>query len=273
MPETNITEILNLLQDLNSAACFNIFIPSLKKEVKFKQLTAIQLKKLFKSNLNNVVIYNTKFVLLLNQIIKENCLDTEININNLTILDKFLILFKTRIESISTDYTFTLTDDEKKKYNIQQATAIYNIDQNYNNFVKQQINLEPVIIKNNNYCVTISLPTIEIENCFEEDIDKNSDKITDEVLQNILANTFINEIAKYIQTIEIDSKTIILNELDFKTRIGIIEQLPATIVNEVLKYINNYKQIINILTSCNITLENNIQIIRDININAEFFNI
>lgn len=267
--------ILAVLHEIDKTASFNVFIPSLKKEVKFKQLNTEQLKLLFKTNLEGTAVYNTKFILLLNEIIYNNCLEPNIDINKLTILDKFLIIFKTRIESISPEYNFVLTDKEKEIYNTEQSFAVFNLKDNYDNFVKQQPNFPSVIFSKDEYEVTIGLPTIDIESKFESDLFKNINfKITsEEDLQNILANTFVNEIAKYIQSIKINNSVIDFNEYDFKTAISIVEKLPAVIVNEVLKYIENYKNLITTLTTCDVVLQNNEHLFKEVPINIAFFNI
>lgn len=273
--QNNLEEILNLLSSLNNSAGFDVFIPSLKRTVRFKQLNTEQLKRLLKTNIDEIPIYNTEFILLLNTFIKENCLDAEIDSNSFTILDKFLILFKTRIESISPDYEFILTTKEKEKYNTKQDSVIYSLETNYDNFLKQQINILPKIYQNNNYSVTITLPTIGIESKFEEEYHKNNNiQIKNkEDLQNILTNTFVNEVAKYIQILQIDKKTIDLNELDFNSRIAVVEQLPAAITNETIKYIDYYKSITNFITTCDLILDNKARVTKKVPIDASFFSV
>jgi hypothetical protein len=54
----NIKDIINLLQGLDQETTFNLFIPSLQKEVPFKQLTTEQLKRILKTVVDSPV-YNT----------------------------------------------------------------------------------------------------------------------------------------------------------------------------------------------------------------------
>jgi hypothetical protein len=272
---SSIDEILNVLQELNNVTGFDIFIPSLNKNISFKQLSTVQLKELLKTSINEIPIYNTQFILLINSFIKDNCLDQNIDTTNFTVLDKLLFVFKTRIESISPEYEFLLTDDEKTKYNTQQNSVIVDLNLNYNYFINQTIKHQSREFKDKNYSVEISLPTIKIENDFEEAFHNNIDiEIkTKNDLQNLLSSAFVNEVAKYIQKIQIDQKIINLNELDFNTRIKFVESLPATITNEVLKFIDYYKGVTNLLTTVNITLDNQKQISKRIPIDASFFNI
>ena len=119
----NTDVILKMLKDIESAFSYSVYIPSLKKEVNFKQLTTEQLKTLYKTTINKAILnleFNTNF----NTIIKENCLDLEVHINKLTIYDKIFIFVKTRIECLSPDIKFYLNEDEKNELNTNDNTVV-----------------------------------------------------------------------------------------------------------------------------------------------------
>ena len=77
MPEQNnsvknINDILNVMNRANEVFSYEIWIPSLQKDVMFREMTTSQQKRLIKSVIDSP-IYNTEFIFAISQIIKENC--------------------------------------------------------------------------------------------------------------------------------------------------------------------------------------------------------
>jgi hypothetical protein len=248
-PSTNnVQNVIQLLKELDKTNSFDVYIPSLKRNLKFKQLNTEQLKRLLKTVIDSPV-YNTEFILTFNNIIKENCLD-DIDILELTILDKAFIFVKTRIESVSSEFTFNFTEDEINEYNLTEKSFTVNISEKYNNAVTQQIEMLPETYTQDTYALVMSLPIINTENKLEKELHKNVklEINTPEELRTTLGDTFINELTKYIKSLTINETEINLDSLDFKSRVKIVEQLPTTAINKVLKYIENYKKTVNKLT-------------------------
>jgi hypothetical protein len=237
----NIQDVLQLLKDLDKTSSFDVFIPTLQKTVLFKQLNTQQLKQLLKTIIDSP-IHNTEFVTTFNSIIKDNILDPSVKVDALNIFDKVLILIKTRIESISPEYTFNLEKDEQT--NIEEFKV--NLAEAYDNFVQSTPSYNPETIKKDTCELVISLPTLQTENKLEKELYKNTkiEITTPEELRNTIGETFINELTKYITTIKINDTVIDLDQHNFKTRIKLVEQLPTSCINGVLKYIENYKQLL-----------------------------
>lgn len=266
MSSNTVSDILSLIKQLDINTCFDIFVPSLQKEIKFKQLTTEQLKKILKTLLDSP-INNQDFILTFNSIIKENCITPEINTDNLTILDKQIILLKTRIESISPEYIFNITDDIK-----QTITLNSNLEK----FLTKKTNLTSETFTSNNCSLICSLPTLEIENKFEKELRQNikQNVSSSEDLKNIIGETFINEITKFVSSITINDTVIDLSTYNFKDRIKVVETLPTTLVNNVIKYIEKYRDIVKELFSCNITIDGQDTVIqRELPQDASFFNL
>jgi hypothetical protein len=274
---TDVKDIINLIQGLDNESSFNIFIPSLQKEVKFKQLTTEQLKRILKTVVDSPV-YNTEFIKTFNSIIKENCLDKEISIDSLTIFDKLLIIFKTKIESISSEFNFTFTDEEIQNNNLKEKNKIVNIETHFKDFLEKNINFETQVIEHNNSTVTCNLPTIFTENKLEQELHKNIkiEVTTPEELRAIVGETFINEVTKFITDISVNGSSIDLLKLSFKNRISVVENLPTQIINKVIKYIENYRETIKPLLTCKVKVETTqqttVEIEKEIPLDASFFN-
>lgn len=260
----NVQSVLQLLKELDKGNSFEVYLPSLQKNANFKQLNTEQLKRLLKTIIDSP-IHNSEFITTFNNIIKDNILDETVNVDDLNIFDKTLILIKTRIESISSEYTFILNNEEAeaiKEFKI-------NIAEIYNTFIQTTPTFSNEVIKNENCEITACLPTLLTENKLEKELYKNVklEITTPEELRNTLGDTFINELTKYISNIKINDVVIDLNNYNFKTRIKIVEQLPTICINGVLKYIEKYKELIKSLITHS---KNGIE--RDIPQDATFFN-
>jgi len=268
---SEIKDFLSALKELDQTTGFNFFIPSLQKEIKFKQLTTEQLKCILKTVVDSP-IYNSQFITTFNTIIKENCLDETVDTNKLTIYDKLLILFKTRVESISPEFTFQFTQEEIKENNLTftgEPKTTINLKEHLVNYLKNKQIFLPEVIEYESCSLVCDLPTIETENKLEKELHKNVKievESTDE-LREIIGETFINELTKYINKVTIGSKELDLFSLDFKSRVKVVEQLPTNMINKTLKYIESYRNKIKELTSVNIN-----GVVKDIPSDASFFN-
>jgi hypothetical protein len=268
---TSVQSVIHLLKELDLTSSFEVYIPSLKQNVKFKQLNTEQFKRLLKSVVDSP-IYNTEFITTFNSIIKENCLEKEIDVLNFNILDKLLIFIKLRIESVDSNFTFNFTKDEINENNLTQETYSVNLAERYDTFVQQAIDVLPEVYQHDSIYLTCSLPTIATENKLEKELHKNIklEITTPEELRATIGDTFINELSKYINSLKIGETEINLEQLTFKDRVKIIEQLPTTAINQTLKYIEKYKKTIAPLTIYKVL---NTQFEKEIPQDATFFNI
>lgn len=272
--ETNtnsVQDVLHLIKDLDLTSSFEVYISSLKKNVKFKQLSTEQFKRLLKTVIDSP-IYNTEFITTINNVIKENCLEKDVNVANFNVLDKLLILIKTRIESVDPNYTFTFTKEEIEENNLPEPTYIIDLAEQYNNFIKTAPELLSQTFDHETISIVCSLPTISTENKLEKELHKNTkiDISTPEELRNTLGDAFINELSKYISSLKIGESEINLDQVSFKDRVKIIEQLPTIIINKTLKYIETYKKLISTLTTYKV-LKTEFE--KEIPIDATFFNV
>lgn len=271
----NVKDIISLLES-SDITTFDVSLPSRESAITFKQLTTEQLKQLLKTVVDSPV-YNTEYTLTTNRIIKDNCLTSEINTESFNIYEKLIVIYKTRIESISEEYTFNFTEEEIKEHDLSEKSKTINIKDLFDNFLKKNIYFSSEQYTVNNCTVTCNLPIISTENKLEKELHKNTkmDVTTPEDLRSIVGETFINEITKYITSIKIDDTEINLLDLDFKTRIKIVEKLPTKTINKLIKYIENYRNSIKELTSVKIevnTKEGVTTLEKDIPQDATFFN-
>lgn len=234
--------LIDFFNELDSVNGYDVYIPSLERDLKFKQLTTEQLKSLLKTAVG-APVYNTDFILAFNNIIKENCIDKTINTDIFTIYDKLFILFKTKIECISSDYTFSFTDDEIEEYNLSEDSSTISLLNHYNNFVQKNKKINNKTIQIDNVTVECTLPTLDVENKFEKELHSNIsyNDLTTKDLQDIVGETFVNELSKFITSITINNVEYNLSKETFSDRVKIVERMPISIINGVIKYIEEYK--------------------------------
>ncbi len=238
--KSNVNDIIKLMNRVNETFTYEIYIPSLQKNVMFRQINTAQQKRLIKSIIDSPA-YNTQFIFTLKKIIDENCVES-INIDDLTILDKIIIAIKMRSYSIGNDFelSFDMPDGEK-------VTRIIKLNELLENKL-ESIKIEPRTISDSKGVFTIvcGLPTISDEYRLEDELRRNT--ITVEInnekdLRETIGEVYVNELVKYIKQISIkedDQITDIdLKKVDFKNRIKIIEQLPTSATQQIVTYIND----------------------------------
>lgn len=273
----DISNIISLLQDIDIKTNFTVFVPSLRAEVSFKQLTTEQLKRLLKTVVDSP-IYNAEFTITFNEIIKENCLSSEINIDNLNIYDKAIIFIKMRSESISSNYTIEFTPAEISDNNLIENKTTISLPELLTNFLSRNVFFTEEIIQHNECIITVNLPTIATENKLEKELHKNvkTDLTTPEDLRELIGETFINEVTKFITKVAVNDTVIELVNIPFKQRIKIVEKLPTNLINKVIKYIEKYRETIKPLLTVNITVptsdNSTVTLEKDIPVDASFFN-
>jgi hypothetical protein len=269
----NVQNIIELLKEIDKSNVYNVFLPSLQKEVEFKQLNAEQFKRLIKTVVDSP-IYNTEFIITINSIIKENIIDPEINVSNLNVFDKLLFLIKTRIDCISPEYTFNFTDDEVKENDLPENNKTVNLTEHYTNFLSQQKQFPSKELTLDQYSVLCSLPTLSTENKLEKELHTNTklEISSAEELRTTVGETFINELSKYIEVIKIGETTLSLDTLNFKNRVKVVEQLPTKAINSILKYIEEYKKIVDPLTTYKLDIQGK-TITKDLPLDATLFNL
>jgi hypothetical protein len=268
------SDIINLLKDIADKCNFSVFIPSLNKEALFKQLSTEQLKRIYKTAID-ANLFSVEFVLVFNEIIKENCLDNLIDVNELDIYDKIFIFLKTRIESLSPDFKFPLTDKEKQALNITADNISVSLLDHYNKLKTKIITFQEKEIVYNNCKVICNLPTLQTENNLDSELLKQAltENTTDNDLLDIVSNVFVNEIGKFVTMVIIDDTICDLQNLKITDRAKIIEQLPSLIIKDVLGYIEDYKKQTRDHLLVTIKSNNETTLSKQIPYNSLFFNI
>jgi hypothetical protein len=251
MPETvqqksgSINDILKIVNRANETFVYEIFVPSLAKNVMFREINTAQQKRLLKAVIDSPV-YNTEFIFTLREIIKENCVDSLIDIDALTLLDKLVIALMLRSISISNelDLEFKIPKSDQKivrRINVKDLAD-----------KAKEIKIEPTVIKDDTgtFEIFCGLPTISDEFNLENQLRHNVESIeikNEKELRNTIGEVFTNEIVKYIKQVNIKIKDkdevyeFNLKDMAFKDRLTLMGKIPTKINNKVIEYINSIK--------------------------------
>lgn len=237
----NFEDALKALDTVSETFNVNVWIPSKKKEYTFKEIDAKQQKNMLSTAMNSS-IYNTNFVKNLYSILNSNFLDKDClgDLNKFTVFDKFSIAVALK-DKISDETSITF--DEKD--NIVKKVSLKPIIEKFKTF--QTPNNETVEVDNQNIKIKleISVPTIEKELQYEEQLHKKEKKVDDikdsDEIQRIVSEAFIGETTKYIKNIYINDSDLNFEKVDFIKKIKLVEKLPSGILQKILSIVSKWK--------------------------------
>lgn len=256
----SVEDVLKLINRTNETFIYSVWVPSLNKEIMFRELNTSQQKRLVKAVIDSSV-YNTEFIFAMRQILNENCADKSVDIGDLTLLDKLFITLKMRSVSIGDTFEIEIAKDPASLSKVKRGISLQKI---IDDAKKTLPSITNSIISDDTgaYSLECSLPTIKTEYRLEDEIRQHlSSEINDKKeLKNIIGDTFASELAKYINVLNIketDKITKInLDDLSFKNRITLIERLPAKLLNKVTDYASELNKKLNDLTLFKVSYEN-----------------
>jgi hypothetical protein len=218
---SNVKSFIDELKQLSNNDCFNVYVPSLDKEIKFRAFSVKQHKDLMKSALDGVE-GTLKMYKIFNDIILSNSLDPV----DFTLYDRTKILVDLRKQCIS-----EIVDISDIKYNLNDL-PVFNFS-----FDKEQT------FKYKKITVEVSLPSLEIDsNITEKSVLEFSKYSTeDKKIGNSLSILLVYELMKFINTLTIEDTVINFNEINTTDKKAIIDNLPLKLINDILDYIARFK--------------------------------
>lgn len=224
----NVNDLLKQLDNINQQALIDIYLPTLKRTVKFKNLTLKQQKHLLRSAIDESLTklsFNTNIY----NIIKENNTES-IDVNTLTTIDRTVIALTLRSTGIDKIY-----NNGERDINLEDVISnVPNIE---------LTNLEHTFT---NDSITISLTAPQLRTDFElsnYSLTKLKQQSTD--LKSIIGELFIYELLKFIKTVTIKSgetdTEVIFSSIRIEDRISIVEKFSSNITNIILDFIKAYR--------------------------------
>jgi len=226
----NIDEVLNILNQINTANSSEVYVPSLKKSIKFKPLTEKHQTAII--NVYNISpILDNDFNILFSNILKELVAEP-LDIMNLNVIDKYCIAVQLKVNNQGATY---MDFDTKEEYDVMPLVNSYKS----NDFFIP----EDMTFSLDEFEVTIGLPSykneIEFDNLLSQKIQKLD--LTDEkAYRALLSEILFYMLLQYIKSIKIDGKFDISNFSDLngaqKKKIG--EVIPSKVFDRITHIID-----------------------------------
>lgn len=247
----------SILQEIALKNAFLIYIPSLKREVKFKPLTIAQQRAIYECASDNIA-FQTKFVITTYEIINTNCLEPEL-VDTFNSIDRVSILIGLRCNLFDTE-SVTVEDET---YDLK--TVLQKLKDTDCNIYKEKIAVGDLLFE-------LQVPNILDWYMFERDL--RSGQEVPKTFVKIFSEVYITELIKLIKEIYYKSETGEYKAVEFKSKtteekIQAISQLPAeasfSFKKALIVYYDYYMDLLTMSSQ-----ENN-QIKTILDIRADFF--
>jgi hypothetical protein len=235
---SNVADILKQLDTLNQQSGVAVYIPSLKRTVKFKALNLRQQKNLLKSSVEETLT-KLSFITNFYSIVQENILET-LNINDLYIFDRIAIAIALRASSIDSKYTiednvFDLNDKLKEipsiAIDIDAITAVVDVQ---------------------NFTVSLEVPRLGVDRDISAIVMNKIRSSQNDDIRTLIGELFVHEIIKFVKTVTFKTETgdTVVEFANIKTedRLAVIEKFPTLITNQILDFIKRYRELENKFT-------------------------
>lgn len=241
---TSLDQINKIIKRKDVAYASHYTIPSLKKDVPFNEINTSQQKRLVKSVIDSPV-YNTEFIYTFREILKENCQDATIVIDDLTIIDKLVLALALRVKSIGNNIDVEIQTKEATKVNVGlEAAKILDIALNTIQDIPTRT------FEDGYFVIECSIPTIGTEYKLERELRNRTTAIEIENIEELrqtVGDAFIGEIVKYISKVSIKDQEDALVPIDwqqftFVNRIKVIETFKTGLLKDILGYINDVRK-------------------------------
>lgn len=232
---SNFNDIISVLDSINKEVNVPVYIPSLNKEVGFKSINTGQQKSLLKAAVDNPV-FQTRFTIALYNLINENILDKTV-VSKLTTIDSAIIAVQLR--AITNGNTYVLQQNGRK-YNVDLKQVIDNAKNVFTWPTDSTVNEAP-------FSVDVGLPLLVEQYNIEKQLREkslNDQQIVTAQLTDTIGDAFIGEVSKFIKEITVmhDNKEqkFEYKSLPYTKRHTILEKIPTTVVQGVLKFMERY---------------------------------
>lgn len=232
-------EFHDLLNSIAEEQTFTFELASTEEPsaVTCKQLTTLQLKNLVKSAVDSPLTQSV-FNSTVTRIFQDSLIDKlELKLN---IVDRLLFVLETRIQSFS----------QTKEVEHEGKTIVVDFSKVATK-LREEIKTNKdkfatISIKEGDLTIQIGVPLIQTDLQLNEELYKGveADVQTTEQLRKIIGEAFINEIAKSIYSLASKDKAINLANCSFKQRLSLVESLPASLIQKVITYVEQYKKIV-----------------------------
>ncbi|MBC8416815.1 hypothetical protein H8E06_00615 [bacterium] len=240
--------ILDTLDSINESSAIEFYVPSLKRDIKFSPITITH-----QHNLNEIEIaaWNAGGAEQLNYIyfckaydgiIKETCLDKDLNTDTLLSIDRLALAIQHRIQI-----------DKKMKVSLYEDDEIHTVDLSKLPIALKKISPAKLRkkIKHKDIQVTVGFPSLNHDRQINDavqrilDLENESAGSQDEVeiiIEENFADLLLTLLSKHIVEIDVNGKIISIDKgASPDMFISIIQKLPLSLLKKVNDSYEDYK--------------------------------
>lgn len=224
----SVSSILSKLNQINESNLISVYVPSAKREIKFKTISVKQQKDLIKSGMDGVLSG-----IIISNVINQIILDNSTESHDFLVIDKIPIIVALRKQSFGSEFV----SNQDNTPIVFDLDAIQSKDLNYTNIDKTELVSDDTKI-------TVILDVLSLEedskiNNFQlERLKKGKENDISETVGSL----FIYEILKFITTVIVNTEELDMKSYPIKDRLSVVENLPATINNKILEYIQGFRK-------------------------------
>jgi hypothetical protein len=211
-----------------------VYVPRLKKKIKFKPLNLGQQKDLI-SSVADGAAGSVRFSKILNDII----LDNSEKAVQFLIVDKTPIILQLRVNALGSQIEI---NDEKFDLNV--------LINNLSTF-KMSESLLTATFKEFGLTIECGVPTLELENKILVKCETSVNAAKDNKLSDSVGLIYIHEIIKYINSITFQEEIVKFSDLTTLQKIKIVEKLPLSLNTKVINFIEDLRKIDNNILKLN----------------------
>lgn len=230
---TDFDKLLNDINRLNEQDQHDVYILTHQKSVPFKPLTLKQQKDILSSTTHESP--TVEFVSVIDEIIKENCMDFEIQLHN---CDRSLIVLQLRSKAIGP--TLNL-------YNKAGDRMKLNIDKHIEKIKKMNIDINDMLsftVKNENIKIECEIPSTQIDTAINNQFNKQTGGEKESSMNRLIGDIYVYETLKYIKTISTQQVKLNFHEnTEIESQIKIMESMPVLICSDIVKNIKKIREI------------------------------
>jgi len=228
---TNVNDILKQLDTLNETTGIDVYIPSLKNSVKFKNLNLKQQKELLKSSVDESL---TKLAFIVNfyNIIQDNIID-KINVNSFYTFDRIAIALSLRANGL--DSNLTLGDTVIDLNDLINKVSAVHVD---SNILSKTVEID-------NFAVELEVPHLNVDRDVSQVTINKLKNLQSNDIKTLVGELFVHEIIKFVKTVTFKSETIdqavSFSSIKVEDRLAIIEKFPSTLTSKILEFVKTYR--------------------------------
>lgn len=258
---------LNLI---NESLSYEVKLCTQEKTLKFKQLSTEQFNNILSTIVETQANSENSFNLCMYKILQDNILSEKEDITNLNYIDYVKIVLETRRQCISDKLNILLTESEIETYNLNASYATISLLKHLNCEINILEDISP--IQSNGVQILVKTPNIDKINKIEKAVNITANEEPTELIKKL----FLKELAKYIDSISVGDTHISFKDVNVTEFLSLINNVPASAINEAFKPIEQIKQLlnklINVQVSCVTNNDDSVEFVKEISLDGNLFN-